>query len=162
MEQGHQDSQECFSIPEISSPPASPALGAGAHISRSGAEPFPLEETFPGAAGHPKGGQNAGTGFDTPSAQEEIFGPSSITSVSCSHWDLPGSPTIPEQTNLPKQMDPRSSFHGTSHIRHSQNHLSPHMCCQQTCWGPITPKPCQGHPSDLMEGSAPGSCLHLR
>lgn len=92
-------------------------------------------------------GQPLVPSFGASSSQEELFGLFSITSVSCSHQDLPASPTIPEETELQEQMDPRSRFHGTSHVRHSRNHLSPHKCCQQTCWGPITPKTQWGHPN---------------
>lgn len=127
MEQGHQGQPGALQHPRHLLSPCQPCSGSRWTLSRSGAEPFPLEETFAGAAGHPKGGQNAGTGFDTPSAQEEIFGPPSTNSVSCSHWELPASPTIPEETNLPKQIDPRSDSMGqaTSDI--------PRIICHPTC-----------------------------
>lgn len=113
-----------------------------------------LEGTFLGQQDIPKAGRHAGTDFDTFSAQEELFGPSSTTSVSCSHRDLPASPTIPEEMELLEQMDPRSRFHGqaTSDI--------PRIICHPTytadLLGTHHPKNMSGSPQfALIEGSAP-------
>lgn len=133
MEQGHQDNQECFSIPEISSPLTSCFLGADGHTSRSDAEPFPPGKDLSWRSRTSQ--RKAGAGFDISSAQEELFGLSSITSVSCSHLqNLPASPTLPEEM---EQVDPRSRFHGT-HQTTPGSSVTPHLL--PTCWGPSTPK----------------------